>query len=417
MHGYNVDQWRPRMRLMPRARRAESGLVRKIVYLIDQPLDERNYDRFGIQAWLDRNWTVEVWDLTPLAHRQVWRNFHESKRVLKTFAGYFPLASRRELRDRFSKLGKIGCFIDFTGDYLCSLRVRLALARRGALRVTSAPGINPLPQETERGGLLRKLRKLAAKGPVKTIRLVGNVILCRSAARFTRPALAIVSGQVSSVAAAHSRETLKVHSFDYDIYLRQLNSRDVVVRPYAVFIDQDYCFHSDFIHQGGSFLTTPERYFPAICGALRAISQALDLDVRIAAHPRAVYPNAEQDYFEGFPVEYARTAELIKNSAVVVCHDSTAIHFAVLFTKPIIFVTTHDLIPAFEGRSIAATAAELGKTAINVDGDLRGVDWRSETSVDVEKYLEFKRKYIKMAGTPERPIWEIVIDHFETAAN
>jgi hypothetical protein len=402
---------------MSHAHRARVGPMRKIVYLIDQPLDERNYDRFGIQTWLERGWTVEVWDLTPFAYKRVWENFHESKRVLKRFSGYFPVSSRCELNDRYSKLGRIGWFIDFTGDHLCSLRVRAALARRGARRVTSSTGMIPLSKDPEHHGLLSRLRNLIAKGPVRAISLLGNVIICRLAASLTRPRLAIVSGELSVPAPAHSHETLAVHSFDYDIYLKQLSSQDVVARPYAVFIDQDCCFHTDFVYEGGRVLTTPQRYFPAICAGLGAISRALHLDVRIAAHPRASYQHMEHDYFQGYVLECGRTGEMIKNSAVVVCHDSTAIHLAVLFAKPIIFVTTNDLIPAREGRSIALTAAELGKTAINLDGDLSAVDWRGETCVDREKYAEFKRKYIKMAGTPERCMWDVVIDHIERATN
>jgi hypothetical protein len=223
---------------------------------------------------------------------------------------------------------------------------------------------------------------------------------------------------MSFAATARSCETLAIHSFEYDIYLKQLSSQDVVGRPpYAVFIDQDCCFHTDFIYEGGRVLTTPERYFPVICAGIRAISRALRLEVRIAAHPRASYQNLEHDYFQGYAVERGSTAELIKNSAVVVCHDSTAIHLAVLFAKPVIFVTTNDLIRAREGRSIDLTAAELGKRAINLDGDLSTVDWRKEISVDPEKYAQFKRNYIKMVGTPERPMWDVVIDHIEMATN
>jgi len=99
-----------------------------------------------------------------------------------------------------------------------------------------------------------------------------------------------------------------VHSFDYDIHLRHVNSTEVSRPPYAVFVDQCYCFHPDFLYQGGSFLVTAERYFPAVCAGLRVISKSLGLTVRIAAHPRATYKYLLRDYFEGFPVEYGRTA-------------------------------------------------------------------------------------------------------------
>ena len=101
---------------------------------------------------------------------------------------------------------------------------------------------------------------------------------------------------------------------------------------------------------------------------------------------------------------------------MVVCHDSTAVQFAVLFGKPAIFVTTDELKITYEGSSIATMAAELGKSPINLDrGDLQAMDWPMELDIDAGKYSEYRRKYIKTDGSPEMPLWEIVIDHVESA--
>ena len=121
------------------------------------------------------------------------------------------------------------------------------------------------------------------------------------------------------------------------------------------------------------------------------------------------------NYFEGLQVEYGKTAELIRDCSAVVCHDSTAIQFAVLFGKPVIFVTTDELIPCYEGRSIAKVAAELGKTPINLDADLRTVDWRDQLRVDSRRYAQYRNEYIKTDGSPQLPVWDIVIDRIEDA--
>jgi len=101
----------------------------------------------------------------------------------------------------------------------------------------------------------------------------------------------------------------------------------------------------------------------------------------------------------------------------VVCHDSTAIQLAVLFGKPLIFLTTGELAASFEGQSIVAFASEFGKSAINVERDLHNVDWKKELDIDLEKYAEYKKKYIKTDGSPELPFWEIVADHIEENVN
>ena len=391
--------------------------MRKIIYLIEQPLDERNFDRFGIQRWLDRAWTVEIWDFTPLTHPAVWRDFLESKRELSEFSGYHPIASKNQLKKRYAALGDLDFFIDFTGEGYVTLRVKLSLIWKGAKRVICAPGSIPAPDATLQPRALEKWRGLFAKGVPFAARALAMALARRLLAGTIRPGLAVVSGENSICAAGNATEILKVHSFDYDIYLRVAKVHgDGRLPPYAVFIDQDLCFHSDFIFQGMPFVVTPERYFPAVCRALRKVSGDLHLQLRIAAHPRARYFQRFADYFEGIPIEYGKTAELIRDCHLVVCHDSTAIHFAVLFEKPILFVTTDELLPTYEGRSILQAAAALRKSAVNLDRRLEGVDWRRESYVDAANYRDYRNKYIKIDGTPERPMWETIIDHIERAA-
>ena len=38
---------------------------------------------------------------------------------------------------------------------------------------------------------------------------------------------------------------------------------------------------------------------------------------------------------------------------------------------------------------------------------------RGELKVDLEKYASYRSKYIKAEGSPESPLWTIVIDHVE----
>src|SRR5262249_56661182 len=202
---------------------------------------------------------------------------------LKTFAGYFPVRSRSDLRGLCARVGPLGHFIDFSGEHLDSIRARVALIRKGARRVVSAGGLNPQPRAGAPGSLSRKLRGVLARGPLGTIGWLRNAIVRRVSAALTRPSLAVISGEMSIPAAGDSREILKVHSFDYDIYRQVARSAATPAQPYAVFIDQDYCFHLDFVYEGAGFLTTPERYFPAVCSGLREIASSLQLQVRIAA--------------------------------------------------------------------------------------------------------------------------------------
>jgi hypothetical protein len=383
----------------------------KIVYLIEQPLDERNYERFGIQAWIDRGWDIEVWDLTPLSYPQLWQNYIESGGKLKSFDGYYCMASATELKHRYAEPEKIRYFIDLTGDHFYTIRVKMHLMKMGATRCIHSLG--SIPTSIKRSDLKGKIGKLFKNSPVTSCKWLSEVLLRKLTATLIRPNLVVVSGNKSIQSIGCATELIKAHNFDYDTYLKIRNPVDVPVERYAVFIDQYLCSHPDTVPEGWLYPATPEKYFPSVCNALRKISDALGIAPCVAAHPRALYQHPDQNYFEGIAIKYGATGELIRDCSVVVTHYSTATQLAVLFGKPVIFITTDEL-DASECRTfIADFAMAFGKTVINIDRDLDKVDWEKELCVDMGKYASYRNEYIKTDGSSEKPIWDIVIDYMD----
>ena len=83
--------------------------------------------------------------------------------------------------------------------------------------------------------------------------------------------------------------------------------------------------------------------------------------------------------------------------------------------KPIILVTTDELYNNYEERMIIDTyALLLGKDVINLNRIPSNFNWESQLDVDETKYQNYIETYVKQHGTPEKPLWEIVIDQIET---
>jgi hypothetical protein len=387
--------------------------MKKVVYLIDQPFDERNYQRFGIGLWLQHGWAVEVWDLTPWAHPDVWRNFLEQGNQPRAFPGYRAVTSRRLLALHLGACGHVSYFIDLAGDSYRSIWAKISLQRAGVSRIVCAVGTIPVPDRVPVGAL-RKLAQVLAKGPKGAFKWLASAVMQRLVVPRIATGVAVVSGEQSMAGLGSCGTVIRAHNFDYDSYLSLRKSSRPAAADYAVFIDQDYCFHIEYIYQSIRPIVTPQSYFPAVRRGLELISAQLAVEVRIAAHPRATYEQRNLDCFGEFPLEYGRTAELIRDCQFVVCHDSTAIQFAVLFEKPMIFVTTAELNLAYEGRSIAKVAAEFGKSPIDLDRpDLRDVDWKRELSVDAARYAAYRNRYVKTHASPEQPLWDIVIKRID----
>jgi hypothetical protein len=383
-----------------------------VVYLIDQPLSPRNYDRFGIQTWFDRGWTVKVWDLTPLTQPRTWHGYTRSGQELKEISNCVLLTAPAQLAQCLAEALDVDYYVDFCGDSYYGAWSKLRLSRGGAVRIVCAVGSIPADGAASSSRLVHKVRKAFASGPHRTLKWLVSACLSRMVARWAPPGLIVVSGGDSVARVVHGPgcETLRAHNLDYDAYLR-LKASESERAPFAVFLDQDLCFHPDYVYEDTPVFVTPDRYFPALCRGLRMISGALGVGMRIAAHPRSNYLQTGMNYFEGIPLEQGATAELIRDCQFAVGHFSTVIQLAVLFAKPIIFLTTDELMRSEVGPLAAKFAAELGKTVINVDSDLNAVDWRAELAVDARKYAEYRHRHIKMDGSPELPHWDIVVDH------
>jgi len=172
-------------------------MIRRIVYLIEQPLDARNYERFGIQSWIDQGWHVEVWDLTPLSHPRVWRESLQQGGSRKEFAHYFPITSRRDLRRRCEAPDTVGYFIDFAGESYYSARAQARLADRGAAKLDCSTGTIPAPGNVRKANLAARIRKARAAGAIRSLRVVVDGVRRRWIQPTVPASVKIVSGESS----------------------------------------------------------------------------------------------------------------------------------------------------------------------------------------------------------------------------
>ena len=61
-----------------------------------------------------------------------------------------------------------------------------------------------------------------------------------------------------------------------------------------------------------------------------------------------------------------------------------------------------------------AFAFALGKDVVNLNRIPTKYDWKNQLFVDETKYKNYIETYTKQSGTPEKPVWDIVIDRMET---
>lgn len=380
---------------------------------MEQPLDERNFDRFGIQTWIDRKWHVEIWDLTQISFPALIEDLTKSDYTSKDFIELYLITSMKQLRTRSIESGHVDCYVDFMGWSYSSIYAKALLKRMKAIRLELSTGCIPSKFDSKQDNLLATNIGLIQKIAFKSFKSLFGSLFYKIAAYLLRPELYVASGEVSLRSVGHAKSMIVAHNLDYDVFLKLNRSDHITSIGSCVFVDQNICFHRDFIGLRRTPPATPEKYFPTIRRALLKVSDVLKAPVCIAAHPRASHCESENNDYVDIPIRCSETAELIKSCSVVIGHYSTALQFAVMFGKPIIFLTTDELEASGYGEIITAFALELGKSVINVDQFLGEIDWQKELNINYEQYNNYKQKYIKMTGSPEEPYWEIIINEID----
>jgi hypothetical protein len=200
-------------------------------------------------------------------------------------------------------------------------------------------------------------------------------------------------------------ETLWLHTLDYDIYLQEINYSVLSNKDTCVFLDEYIPFHPDYIHMQVSPPATPEEYYPILCRFFDCLEDNHGIHINIAAHPRSIYEELP-DYFGGRSVIIGKTVQMIRESGFVVAHSSTALNFAVLFRKPVVFITTNQLQQSSLGEFKKLMASWFGKLPINIDNPV-AIDWDKELTVDEKAYSKYKNCY-KKNGSEDIPFWKAV---------
>ncbi|GAI02371.1 unnamed protein product, partial [marine sediment metagenome] len=86
---------------------------------------------------------------------------------------------------------------------------------------------------------------------------------------------------------------------------------------------------------------------------------------------------------------------------------------AVLYKKPVIFITTNDLERSrIDANYIYAFSWEFKKIPYNIEQNY-DIDWNKELIINEKIYNNYKEKYIKKNGSKEEYFWQIVADEMK----
>lgn len=379
--------------------------MKNIIILTQSPLSERDYARFGV-ALLSRYFRVLVLDCTPWLKPDYWEKYSIIAYRCPEYEPVADYASLQRLIDR-----RNGCVaIDYLGDCSNTRLIRKYLKSQRIPRTIVQSGLLPSPDVS----LTKKIGQMWRSNTLfsllaKIIHLFGGVIF-----RSSPPEIVLMSGLAgeNDKRLRAVKHKIWAHSFDYDIYMKYRAQAPEADRRYAVFLDEDLVHHPDYSYIKIKPVVTGEAYCASLSGFFQKFEQATGIPVVIAAHPRSRY-DLHPHLWRGHEVRYGETALLVRDASLVFSHESTAVSFAVLWRKPLLFLTTRELKLSFIGPRIVCRSTLLKAPLLDVDDQHDTLDKTALFAVNEDAYARYVEQYIKRPGTPELPVWQVFAEYIQ----
>ncbi len=382
--------------------------IKQVVYLTQTSFSKRDKDRFGIDVFLKYGIDVVVMDVTAYMDAQVAKKYilneQNSYDCVKEFSTY------REIEKFILSCNKDSVFISFIGESsFKSLRVLNLLYKYkkefGIILSGSLPATN------RKYGIAEKLKLLSFKN---IIRLAGKAFYMFFFNKF-KYSFVIASGEESyNIIKNRYKDAMVIdgHAFDYDLYLQK--HRDACLfqkEDYAVFLDEFFPFHPNYIRHGVDYSHFAESYYRKLSTFFDHIEKVFNLKVVISAHPRSYYDKLP-DYWNGRKFIIGNTVDLVKNSKICILHASTSVNFAVLYTKALFFVTMQEIKNSNLQSMLEAMSKELKSTIIDMDDFDENINLGID--YDESSYELYKSRYIKLKGNPDINNWELLYNNLLT---
>lgn len=398
----------------------DNSVIKKVVFFLESPMDNRDYKRFGGEILKKNGFEVTFFDFSPIIYPAFYK--HGLKRDRSDKGVLFD--NEANAIEAISKLSE-ECFVISIAAYgQRTFRLFRALSRTKAQYGIIVTNAIPDVSYRRRGHmdlLMKRIREITLPKLIGYFNTKYRFRGSWAKYRGIRPPTLLLAGGMHSLEHGHASiidentEILWLHTLDYDIYLDAINKRGVERKGSgkAVYLDiPSPRFKRDALAFGKKSVLSEERYYPSLCSLFDLLEAKFGLKVEIAAHPGSdheMYP----DYFGKRLTVSGKTCELVMESEVAISPGSTAMSFAVLFNKPVIYITSDEYETSYRiSDSHSSMAASIGKKPVNID-HLTGIDWDCELSIDKDMYCRYVKDYIKKPGSEDLNSWQIVANRLK----
>ena len=384
---------------------------KEIIFFLTESIDKRNLERLGYFR-LKKNFDIKFIDLTVLLNKKkIFVKKNNFKKIINKKI-FLKVKSWDSLKKEIRK--KV-FFIDFTTqNSLKFILLQKYLVKKGSKKIHLSSCI--LPNNvffSIKEKFYSFIKNLNLYGLIKQFLILVRYRVLRKLS--VDPHYALICGNTQRNFFPKETKIIESHSLDYDRYLK-INSKKKMINKnrYNVFIDQMMFAHPDGRDNKLIFDKKKEIiYLRELKNFFTYINKKYKKKIIFNFHPRSTTKykmnvkkiiNLKFCKFQ----EWEKTNTSIKNSDLVMGHTSSAFQFAILWKKPIIFLT-HSTFSDYTKKYIEGISSEIKSKPLNFDSNNLSLPLIKELNrVNKKIYNKYIYNYISIDKS-KKDTWEKLI--------
>lgn len=357
---------------------------------------KRDFDRFYIKK-LGKKFNVTFIDLSNLCNK----NFYKKEK--KNFFKCKELVKVDSLADfiKIIRIKKFKCAFDLSAPSAYNLNIfRKALNDNKVKLVQLQTGLVPNFKRNfflkinyfiklliyNKSLLLfycRKLLQIFLKRQNSKINFVYDYIFC--------------IGQKGKVKKCFLNEKTKFiygRSSDFETFKQEKFKKNLSTKT-LLFIDQYLPYHNGYRLRGIPPYVNAKNYFKSLNSFFGYLEKKFKAKVVVAAHPRSNYKILGNKFNGRKIINFKETNKNISKCIAVINYTSTAMSFAVMHKKPIIFYTSNEINNSHDSYHVKFLSNHLGSSLSNIDNSFtyeKNLD--RLLVVNENKYKKYFNNYI-----------------------
>ncbi len=344
---------------------------KRLIYLCSHFGTTHTIQQLGAN-FKSKNFEILTWSILPLINNFVYNNFYNKKNdIRKKNKNFVNILTFKQLLQLLKKTEKRSFFINNSHLTLVSTLIDFYMVHIKKVKkvgVISGNSIRFKINFKESMFFLIKKSKLLLL--IRTFEYLKNFLKTKILkSLMSTPLIYFVDNQsdYNNLVNQKIDNIYKIDNEDYSKFL-DIKNKKKSKKKYIVFLDQDFDHNFDFSMSEKKISNfDPNLYWHKIDNFLKKIDILFNkrYKIVIAAHHR----RPRNDYPINRKFIHNKTAELVKNSIIVLGHYSGSSIFPILFKKPFISLDTKDFdLHAFERRAcLNFLKKELNLFSINID--------------------------------------------------